>query len=246
MQKGINEIEKKSAEVEAMASGNRIQFLSLKDKEIVYFRWLTTAEDLIKARIHTQEEMTPKGKRYPKIYCTLDDLGACEGCTKGIPFKTYIYLWAWVYNIYHANQNPRLNEHPEQENLQWKPVKLPGDQRTYFKQEVNGPMIFKITPGAKNVYQNLIIKFSGTYGSLNDRDYQMSRAGGGLDTTYTIMPVKEGPLPAGAVGLDLPDLGEVIKGKKKTFGDEASVDGNAPANAEAPVTLEAAVEEDPF
>lgn len=236
MQKGIQEIEQKQKEIESLYQGNRIGFISLKDREYVEFRWLTTSEELIKAKIHTVTEMTPKGVKYLKKYCTLDETGACEYCVKNITFKTFIYLWAWVYNIYHTQQNPRLNDHPEDVTLQWVAGKA-NDGKVYYKQEVDGPMVFKISQGAKSIYQKQILELSRD-NELNDRDYRMTRSGKDLDTTYTIKAKKEGPMPAGVETLVLPDLGDVVRGKIRSFGQEPGdetvqapevVDQNIPA-----------------
>jgi hypothetical protein len=116
--------------------------------------------------------------------------------------------------VYHTQQNPRLVEH--QDATQYVPKKL-GDGKTYYVEEVNGPLVFRISVGAKQVYQNTLAGFARDYGTLCDRNYRITRTGKSLDTVYTINPLKETPIPDAIKQLVLPDLGDVITGKIKSF-----------------------------
>jgi len=49
--------------------------------------------------------------------------------------------------------------------------------------------------GNSNIGQ-LLAEFTGEYGTLTDRDYKITRIGKGLDTKYSIIPLKEGDTPA--------------------------------------------------
>lgn len=48
--------------------------------------------------------------------------------------------------------------------------------------------------GNSNIGQ-LLVEFTGEYGTLLDRDYKITRIGKGLDTKYSIIPLKEGSAP---------------------------------------------------
>jgi hypothetical protein len=219
MEKGLKEIQEQAEKDAIEFSKNRINFVSLGDREVAELRFLTDSEDLIKAKIHTITEMTPKGKRFRKKYCTMQDLGSCTYCSQGDGLKSLIYLWSWVFMIYHTQQNPKLAQY--QDAVKWTPVKL-GDGKTYYKETINGPMVFRISVGQKGAYQNMIIGFARDYGTLTDRNYRFSRTGKELDTTYNITPLKESPMPEEAVEAmkALPDLGDVITGKVKRFGQD--------------------------
>lgn len=229
MQKGLTDIIKHAEENTKVAYANRINFLYLGDHEIAELRFLTDAEDLIKAKVHTLQEMTPKGLKYTKRYCTMDDLGSCSECSKGITVKSFIYLWAYVFKVYHTVQNPKLEQY--QDAKKWTPEKL-RDGKTYFIEEINGPMVFRISVGAKQVYQNTLAGFARDYGTLIDRNYRVSRTGKSLDTVYSINPLKESTMPDGAKDLVLPDLGEVVIGKIKSFDQSEQVDDSKPVNPE--------------
>jgi hypothetical protein len=222
MEKGLKEIQEQAEKQAAEFSKNRINYISLGDREVAELRFLTDADNLIKAKIHTLTEMSTKGPRYPKKYCTMQDIGTCTYCSQGAALKSFIYLWAWVYAIYHNKQNPKLDQY--QDAIKWEPVKL-GDQKTYYKETVNGPMIFKTSMGQKGAYQNMIIGFARDYGSLIDRNYRFSRTGKELDTVYQLTPGKESPMPDELTEArkTLPDLGDVIIGKVKSFSEEEDV-----------------------
>jgi hypothetical protein len=242
MQKGLHEIQEQAEKDALEFSKSRINFVTLGDKEVAELRFLTDSDGVIKAKIHTVTEMTPKGTRFRKKYCTMQDLGSCVYCSNGDSIKSFIYLWAWVYNIFHTQQNPKLEQY--QDATKWTPVKL-GDGKTYYRDTINGPMVFRISVGQKGVYQNTITGFARDYGSLIDRTYRFSRTGKELDTTYNITPLKESPMPAELIDAmkTLPDLGDVITGKVKTFGQAeemaaAELDGLDPLpmdGEEAPV-----------
>jgi hypothetical protein len=216
MEKGLAEVIKKSDERAAAFGKDRINFLFLGDREIAELRFITDAEGLIKAKIHTLEEMSPKGKKFRKKYCTMDDIGTCVNCSAGAPLKSFIYLWAYILNIYHTTQNPKA---AEADSVKWTPIKLK-DGKTYYVEAVNGPLVFRISMGHKGAYQNMIVGFARDYGTLCDRNYRISRTGKELDTVYQLTPLKESPAPEAIKELKLPDLGDVITGKVKSFNQE--------------------------
>jgi hypothetical protein len=232
MQRGLKDIVEQAEKDAQNFSKNRINYVGLRDKELVELRFLTDSEGLIKAKIHTVQETTPKGPRYRKKYCTMQDIGSCVYCSKGDSIKSNIYLWAWVYTVYHAQQNSRLETNPNADK--WQAVKL-NDGKTYYKETVNGPMVFKISVGQKGVYQNTIVGFARDYGTLIDRNYRVSRTGSNLDTTYNLVPLKEGPMPDELAECmrTLPDLGDVITGKITAFDQDDNIVEDVPLDTDA-------------
>jgi len=181
---GLDEIRDKVADTESMFEGTRIKKLMINDGETAILRFITDGADVILAHMHELEEVSPKGKRYVKRYCTKEDTGVCEHCSSGDKPKGFLYLWSFVYAIIHARQNPALEV--SQNAPRWQPLKI-GSQ-TFYKEEVNYPMVFATKVGKKSMYRNAITGFWQEYGSLCDRDYKWARNGAGLDTIYTLTP----------------------------------------------------------
>jgi hypothetical protein len=184
MYTGLDEIRDKVADTESMYEGTRIKKLMINDGETAILRFITDGADVILAHMHEMEEVGPKGKRFVKRYCTKEDTGVCEHCSGGDKPKGFLYLWSFVYSIIHARQNPQLDIN--QNAPRWQPIKI-GSQ-TFYKEEVNYPMVFATKVGKKSMYRNAITGFWQEYGTLGDRDYKWSRNGAGLDTIYTLQP----------------------------------------------------------
>jgi hypothetical protein len=219
MEKGLKAIQEQAEKQSQEFAKNRINYLAIGDKEVAELRFLTDADGVIKAKIHTITEMTPKGKQFRKKYCTMQDIGSCTYCSAGEDIKSFIYLWAWVVAVYHTQQNPKLEKYADA--TKWAPVKL-GDGKTYYKDTINGPMVFRSSVGNKGMYQNMLTGFARDYSSLIDRNYKYSRTGKELDTTYSLTPMKEAALSEEMIACmkSLPDLGDVISGKVTKFGQE--------------------------
>lgn len=214
MYEGLKKIKEKVDETAAMSMTDRIRTLKIIDGEIALLRFLTDGDGVIMAYIHELEEMGPQGKRWPKRYCTKEDTGICEFCEQNKPKRT-IFLWAYVYSIMHTKQNPALEL--DQNAQRWQPVKSGG--MTYYKEEVNKPMIFKTKVGQKNKYQNLITQLWQEYGTLCDRDYKWSRSGSSLDTDYTLIAKDPSKISKEVKEEleNLPKLSDYVRGTASSF-----------------------------
>jgi hypothetical protein len=225
MLKGLEEILKKTEETaQMMDSGDRIRKLYIQDKEVALLRFISDADEVFRAPMHRVKMVAPSGKEYNKwVYCTQATTGACPHCSGGDKPKNMLYLWSWVYAIMHIGQNPRLEE--SSDAPRWQPVKQ-GTQ-TFYKEEVNGPMVFSISVGRGGSYVNKLVNFSKEYGSLCDRDYKLSRTGKSLDTIYELLPKdpSKKSKEVAAVTLEtLPSLQDYIMGKNISMHPEDGID----------------------
>lgn len=233
MLKGVETIKQRTQEVEELASQSRIMVLGIQDGESATLRFLTDTDGIIKDKLHNVQVTNPKGTSWRKIRCTKEDTGICEHCTAGKTPSYVLYLWAYVYYKLHPNQNPKLNDDANAQK--WAPTKV--GTSTYYKEELNQPMIFRSTLGGKDkAIEKAFFEFSDEYGTWCDRDYKWSRKGKELDTTYLLTPkdpskmskeieeVKEG----------LPALSDYVLGKVRSFDSQAETEEEAVEEEEAP------------
>jgi len=220
MLRGLGEIKKNQDRTQELMSKDRINYIFLKDRESAIIRFLTDGDEVILANFHTVEEVTPKGKRFSKHYCTQDL--TCKYCAQGVSYGEVIFLWGYCKYILHRTQNPRIDDDPNAPK--WPRVRS-GDQ-VYYKEDVNGPRIFSTGPGKGGAYKNALIKYSATYKTLLDRDYIWERQGTGLGTTYTLTPKDPSKIEDSVKELigTLPPLEKVVKGEIISLsGDTAKV-----------------------
>ena len=180
MLKGLGDIKKNQEKMQELMGKDRINYVFLGDRENALIRFLTDGDDVILANFHTVEEVIPNGKRWAKYYCSQD--ATCKYCAQGINWGEMIFLWCYCKYILHRQQNPKLDNDPQAQ--QWKRVKS-GDQ-IFFKEDVNEPRVFRMTPGKGNAYKKALIKYAAEYKTLLDRDYRWEREGSGKETTYTL------------------------------------------------------------
>ena len=217
--KQIKEASEKGAQV-SQSGGDFIPTLILRDNgEYAILRFISSADEVIQANFHTIEEMSSDGrKRFRDILCTYFDKGSCEHCAKGVRFSVYIFLWSYVRDIIHKEQNPRIETNPSAHK--WQQVKISG--QIFYKEEVNKPMIFRIKPGRGGNLKNQLIDYAETYGTLNDRDYKFTRSGIRKDptTSYSLTPKnpEEEPLVE-KLREDLPALADFVTGKIRRFSE---------------------------
>lgn len=224
MLKGMTSIKEKAQEAQANSGKNRVRWLNLAEGDVALLRFITDKEDIIEAEMHSAKRMTPKGERFSKVYCKSQDNQPCELCAQGVSSSPMYFLWAYVYEIMHRQQNPRLAQFPDAQKWERVVVK----DVPFYKETVNGPMIFKTGPGKDKKYKNMLVNFSDEYSTLCDRDYKWLRTGSTKETTdYSLMPkdAKKAIKEVAAAAKDLPDLGDVISGKVKSL-DNAEVAAN--------------------
>ena len=218
MLKGLGEIQKKTEQTQAMASQDRIKILYVGAGETAVLRFLTDKDEVISAPFHNVEEMTPNGKKYRKKYCTMAEKNTCIWCSQANQVREYIFLWSYVSNIFHKVQNPALEG--TQEAQRWERVKV--GPAFFYKEAVNGPMIFRMSPGKGGTNKSALIGFANEYEGLCDREYKWSREGAGRDDTkYTLTPKDKTNLEdLSELISKLPLLSDVVTGKIKSFSQE--------------------------
>jgi hypothetical protein len=229
---GLNQIKNKVNETQNFSNENRIRRLVIQDGETAILRFLTDGDGVVLAYLHELEEMSVKGKKYVRKYCTKDTLGTCEYCTGGDKPKGFMYLWAYVYSILHAKQNPALDV--DENAKRWQPLKV-GSQ-TFYKEEVDAPLIFMTKVGRKNVYRNMITNYWSEYNNtLCDRDYKWSRVGAGLDTTYALTPKDPTKMSKEVAAIDVSSLiplPDYITGKAFNNPVAVQAEGDVPSKDE--------------
>jgi len=213
--RGLNEIERKTRETQAIQSQDRIRTLYLRDGDASLIRFLTDVDGVIAADFHTIEEISPRGKRFRKVYCLLADTGMCPHCSAGNIPRELIFLWTYVYQILHKQQNPALEIDSYAER--WAQSKF--GNKIMYKENVNQIRLFRTSPGRANYIKNSIIEFANEYSTLCDRDYKWSRSGSQLDTVYSLIAKYDSEMPEELKQLqqNLPDLADVVMGKVISF-----------------------------
>lgn len=223
MLKGIENIENETREAASIASGDWIRSLRIKDGDTALIRFVTDKDELIRARFHDVKRMTPKGEFALPVYCTMEDTGLCPNCISGlVPYST-INLWVHVYYILHKTQNPNIQT-GSNEGI-WSQIK--SGKNVMYKEEVNKFMHFRTKYGYQGRYRQMFLDFIKEYDTLCDRDYTWSRTGGtAKNTNYTLMAKKESELDDSIKDAinDLPDLGDVVCGKTRSFSQKKKSD----------------------
>lgn len=239
IEKGLRDIQTKAEEAAKISSsgGKWIPFLRLREGEFAEVRVWTPIDEIIQLRQHKIKMQSPKTgldiwrrKICTKVPGTDNE---CAYCNSGSKATRAIFMWAYVFDIYHTSQNKKLNSDPDAEK--WESKKVGGE--TFYVQNFNAPMILMLPPGQKGALRSQLIEYDTEYGSIDDRNYRIKRSGNGLQTTYTVIPKKPTDLEQEVMDkmLDLPDLTEVALGKIMTYDkkDEGS-DHPALTGDEAP------------
>lgn len=174
------------------ASSSRFLFLS-NDGEKAKFRFLTDAEHLVHGIFH--QFMVGKTLCTP-IPCVdwmrqdglYDGAEECKWCKLGANDDSYksrqkFWAYAYVYNILHPFQNPRLEKNSDA--TMWEPVKGVAGGKAMFRQDVGAIRIVMYGPAVLRSLEDLNAEF----GSIVDRDYTLVRNGGKGDakTSYTLI-----------------------------------------------------------
>ncbi len=213
---GLSEIKKKSDEIRELASKDRIRYIMIGDKEVALFRFLTEPDSVISARFHNVKEITPRGEKYSKKYCS--QTSDCRYCAQGLTSSEMIFLWTYCYHILHMAQNPGLGNNPEA--VSWERVTYLG--KPYYQEFVKGLRIFRTGPGKDNKYKDALVGFATEYGTFADRDYKWERSGTEKATTYTLIPKDPSSMSEEVKKIisTLPNLEKVVSGKIIAFGQE--------------------------
>lgn len=222
MLKGLEEIIERTEEIDAIQNGNRIRKLYLRDRESAVLRFISEKDDVILAYMHRMKQESAGGKSKTRwYYCVKGDGQECPHCVDGNKPKGMLYMWTWVYYVLHTRQNPALEQ--DSDAPRWQPTKV-GTQ-TFYKEDINAPLVFSIGIGKSGVYKNKIISLQQEYGSLGDRDYKLVRTGAELDTVYELIPKDPSKKSKEVVVTtieSLPPLVDYITGKNFVMSTEAA------------------------
>ena len=230
MLRGMKQIKDKSEEQKANATGNGkyIRSIILHDGEYCSLRFITDKEDIIQAQMHSIQKQTPKKKIWVQEYCKAQDGLPCEWEAQGNMSKPMYFLWAYVYEIMHKTQNPKVGQYDDA--VKWERVDVKGEP--FYQENVNGLMLFRTGPGKDQKYKNALVNLADEYGTLTDRDYKYKRTGDNKDNTDYAL-VGKNPKKASdevlAATKEMPDLGDVVSGKIRTFeGEESESESSEP------------------
>jgi hypothetical protein len=215
--KKIAEQAEQNAQYDSSSFSDRIRYLKMENGGFANIRFLTNGDEIVKAKVHSIEKLTPKGTRFSKVYCLQQDGQACPHCVAGTNAGSYIYAWVYVSAIYHLSQNPYAEKNPEEA---WEKMTSKNTGKTYFLERPTKPMVFVIPRGQGGKYEQELIDYMEEYGSLVDRAYKFSRKGTQTQTSYTLTPQDKSDLPKEALEMvekGLPDLEEVVKGHIRSF-----------------------------
>jgi len=137
-------------------------------------------------------------------------------CSEGVDSRVLIFGWCWITAHYRAPEN--LPEGVDRS--EWKKVKVLN--KIYYKDEVNGPMIFVTSQGRNQYLKSLLIQYYTDSGTLLTGVYKWSRTGTKLDTQYTLTKRNnDAMLPELKEAREhLPSLEAVVKGDITSFEQE--------------------------
>ena len=231
MIKVMKNIKDKAEEQKAYTGKGFIRTLRLGDGETASLRFLTDKEDIIEALMHTVVKVTPQYTSRPKVYCKAQDGQPCEYDAQGIPATPMYFLWAYVYEIMHKEQNPKLARFPDAVKYE----RLEKNGEVGYKEAVNGPMLFRTGPGKDKKYKNMLINLADEYSTLCDRDYKYKRTGSNKDNTdYSLIGKDQKKMTKEIIEVQksLPDLGDVVSGKIKSLEPEEQTAGEADNKAD--------------
>lgn len=222
---GLRDVQQKAEETARIKNqgNNYIPFLRLKDGEFAEVRFLNSTDEMRSLRQHNVKMISPKGNSYWKNKLCLKAHGTgqeCPHCNNQNNASTYLYTWVWVYEIYHLNQNQKLNNDPSAEK--WDKGQIHGETR--FKQSIDGPMMFRLPAGAKGKRRRKLIQLEDEHGTLMDRIYKIRRDGTGTDTEYELIARDPSEMDE-EIEIkmqSLPNVRDVAIGKVITFGNGES------------------------
>jgi len=193
-----------------------IRQLRLRDGDFVVLSFLSEGDEMTAERFHTTQVQTPFGTKFRQQRCTFESDGKCQLCSEGVDSRVLIFGWCWVFAHYRAPESlPDGIDRSE-----WKKVKVLN--KIYYKDEVNGPMIFVTSQGRNQYLKSLLIQYYTDSGTLLTGVYKWSRTGTKLDTQYTLTKRNDDAVPPEVKDAreHLPSLEAVVKGDITSFEQE--------------------------
>jgi len=190
---------------------NKIPSFKLRDGDKARFRFITDADNIIRAYFHRIPIVFPSGKMWNEdVFCKREEGIECEFCKRVDEQERKAGLklcsWVYAYEIQHKFQNPRLQK--EEDAEVWKKNKS-----GMYVENINKAMFWLSGVGKDKVLLKMLANLNAKYGTLLDREYEITRSGFDKGTTYTIIPESPSAIPENIKHLNLPDLLKVVKGE---------------------------------
>ena len=231
------------------------QFVGLSDGEICVLRFLTPYDEIRTGWFHSLQDISSGGKKFSReIYCSRKETGFCEFCDADeevAKTKPRHFLYAWVYYYLRKSQNPDRNNDPE--SALWPQVTRGAE--IYFKEEINSIKVLRVGPGQGGYISKKFASYNAKFGNINDRDYEWSRQGSAMNTTYELISDEKKALISEAKSAikEVVPLEEFISGistslvaDSKKESEEVKVIKKSEAPEEAEIAAEKSAEDDLF
>ncbi len=215
---GVDNILKEGEKRRQDRERSNIPTLYLRDGDRARIRFITDANSAARAYYHRVLRTYPSGKSFnEEIYCSQRDAeGVCDLCERNERAKIKIHFWLYVYSVLHSQQNKRLQI--DETAQVWKKTKGGG-----YLEEVNHVVLWRSGVGKSDYILKSLANYNTKYGTLLDREYEISRLGGGLeDTVYNIVSEAPSKYPENLKAIVLPSLGDVIRGEVLTLVPEVA------------------------
>lgn len=242
---GVSAASKDYQAKKAAAESGGVLYFGLDDGEEATVRPLEQGDDFVTYFVH---RLPQQGNRFPQVPCpdpspTPTGKHACKGCEDGVKRS-----FRFALNVIHRNA-------PVPERDENNRVRKDGNNKIIWATNQDGTTKtadqVKVWNGGINVAEDLD-HLDGKYGGLTSRDFDVSRRGVKLNTTYTILPAGD-RTPLSAEDQKLRgakfDLNDLKKPPEYEFfyaykGAQGGASGNA--GNSAPTASEASANASPF
>jgi len=149
-----------------------------EDAKIARIRFLTDIKDAKSCWVHGVLKQSRLGKRFNEdVYCFfMNDDVKCKWCSDGDFPKRKLYFWIYCFDILHIRQD---------QGKKWEKIEYMGDK--YFSEPVNDIRLFVTGVGKSSSTEDKFIRAGKRFKTLCDRNYDWTREGLGLDTSYDLV-----------------------------------------------------------
>lgn len=201
--KGIKAMKETQKAVEKSMSGGPGKFIFINDTESYLFRFMLDGDDIVSGYFHRVPQTRGDKSWFQEVPCEDKECAYCSSKDEDVKKRTYRFLtWIWVYHIDHVEQD---------EDGKWEEVEK--EDGIFYREIVGEPKIQK----SGYFVSKLITAIYSKYGTLIDRDFECTRQGEGLKTTYSMFPEDKKVMSKKIKDAikKLPDLEEIALGKAK-------------------------------
>ena len=230
--KGIKTMKDTQKKIQASMKASGGRYIGIGDTESFLFRFMLNEDSIINGYFHRVPMEQSDRKWTQDTLCLGDDCPYCSSDDANISKKSYKFLtWVWVYYKLHTN--------PDDEG-KWEPVER--DEGTFYQEKIDKAMILK----QGYYFSRLLTAIYAKYHSLIDRDYDCTRTGTGLDTSYSLFPEDKKVMPkkVKAAIKELDSIESIIDGDKSDSKPKPKPKSKKKAIAEEEEVEEEEVEED--